>query len=885
MAGVPGSPAVVGRAAELADIAALTPDSVSGHGARVIALTGDDGIGKTTLLAELAGAPHARWAVATEWESALPGGVLTQLLQDDISTDPLEAGAQLLDRLRAQQITLLLIDDAQYCDPASLQAISTLLRHQRDQPLLVVLATPGLDRLPVAVTTQQMRLTGLDTAAVTELARQRGVGLHPAMAENLTRHTGGNPRDVLALLDELPAAVWTHPDATLPAPGYVVARVADALAECGPDGQALVRALAVLGTQPVLADAAELAGLSDPLPPMDAATRVGLLRTDRPFEPRLPDRLTRAAVLQLMGAETSAEAHRRAAAIVTDPATRLRHRVAATPLPEARLANEVAALAQQRGTDGNWAESARLFRDSARLTSDPLLRDARTTLSVDALVAAGDCGAAAALVPAVESLRETPLRNAVLAYLAILRGRAAEAEVRLARAWDIVNVEREPDTAAMIAQRHVLHSLVHGRGDELVTWADKAVELARPDSSAAVEAAAIRGLGLLAAGRPGDAAKTSENLATRVRHGAQTQRVTMGRGWVQLIGDDLDGARSNLESAVATAGLGGSRRITLWSLGWLARVYFVTGEWNEALDAVERGRALAASSGIVIVTPLLEWTAAQVHSLRGDPVAAAAAVRAADTVPHDYEMARIPALLARAHVAEVDADYAKVRRVLEPLMRVRPGTSLNEPGYWAWPDVLGNALVVGGHTEEADAFLGPHEQRARDRNHRSAQARLGYARGRWHGTRGELAAARAAFDESLDLLADLPLRYDQARVNFAYGQTLRRAGKRREADSVMSTARDLFSALGAQAYVARCERELKAGGLNQIRGDRHSVALTPQEEAVTALVAQGLSNREVAAELYVSPKTVQYHLTRVYAKLGIRSRTELAALGPVVADG
>ena len=142
----------------------------------------------------------------------------------------------------------------------------------------------------------------------------------------------------------------------------------------------------------------------------------------------------------------------------------------------------------------------------------------------------------------------------------------------------------------------------------------------------------------------------------------------------------------------------------------------------------------------------------------------------------------------------------------------------------------------------------------------------------------DLAAARARFEESLAQLDGLPLRYDMARVNFAYGQTLRRAGKRREADVVIGTARELYLSLGARTYVARCERELKAGGLHQLRGSRDSVELTAQEEAVTSLVAQGLSNREVAAELYVSPKTVQYHLTRVYAKLGVRSRTELAAL-------
>jgi len=95
---------------------------------------------------------------------------------------------------------------------------------------------------------------------------------------------------------------------------------------------------------------------------------------------------------------------------------------------------------------------------------------------------------------------------------------------------------------------------------------------------------------------------------------------------------------------------------------------------------------------------------------------------------------------------------------------------------------------------------------------------------------------------------------------------------------VIANARDLYAVLGGGPYVARCERELKAGGLHAVRpADQPVAALTPPEEAVATLVARGLSNREVAAELYVSMKTVQYHLTRIYAKLGVRSRTELAA--------
>jgi DNA-binding CsgD family transcriptional regulator len=873
-----GPSGCLGRDAERSEFAAHLQGTVD-SGARVVAVTGAPGIGKTTLLRALtARHPGSFWAQGTSWEVDRPGGVLAQLMQEAPPGDPVDAAGRLVEYLRAAEPALLVIDDAEHADTLSLQAISTLLRYHRELPVLVVLTTTTMPLTLADLAGDRVHLVGLPERTVGALAASRGRTLHPSLVSALTRHTGGNPRDVLALLDEVPDVVWSQPDATLPAPRYVRERTQDRLDTCTPDGRALIEALAVLGEDGTLARAAAVAGLAEPLPALDSACATGLLVAPTAFEPRLRDPLTHAAVLEAMGVRAVAEAHRRAADIVTDPVARLSHLVAATPTADPVLADDVAALAHGRGTEGAWAQAAALYRDAARLTADPVRRDERLIRSVDALVAAGDCVAAAAKVPMVESLRETPLRNGVLAYLAILRGRAAEAEVRLGRAWDIVNIERDPEIAALVAQRYVLHSLVRGRGEELVSWADRALSLADSDSPAGIESAAIRGLGLLAAGHPKRAAAAYNDLSARVRHGAQAQRVVMGRGWVQLIRDDVDGARTNLESAVASAGLGGSRRITLWALAWLARVHFVVGEWDRAMGTVEHGRALASASGIVVTTPLLEWTAAQISALRGDWAAAASAVGAATAVTGDYEMMVIPTLLARAQVAEAEADYAKVLRIAAPLIGMAGGSSLLEPGYWPWPDLMANALVLDGQLDAADMFLAPHEQRAKARGHRSAQARLGYARGRLHGARGDIHAARGCFESSLELLAGLPLRYDIARVNFAYGQTLRRAAKRRQADEVINTAREIYQSLGAETYVARCDRELKAGGLHQARGSRDDVNLTAQEEAVSALVARGLSNREVAAELYVSPKTVQYHLTRVYAKLGVRSRSELAAL-------
>ncbi|BBX19141.1 helix-turn-helix transcriptional regulator [Mycolicibacterium duvalii] len=867
----------VGRAREITELGRRVA-TTSTDGIDVVAVTGPAGIGKTTLLRRIATEfDNALWASATAWETPLAGGVMSQLLQGPAPADPVAAAEELARVLAAEFPTVLVVDDAEDADPLSLQALSTLTRHHRRIPALIVVSVVG--EMPSEIgdlVARTFELPGLRPGEVAELASARGHILHPATAARLTRHTDGNPGHVLALLDELAPETWSRLDAPLPAPRRITEQVDAALDRAGPHGQALCVALAVLDDDATLADAAALAVLDDPLTALESATREGLVGPGDPGAPRLRDNLTSAAVLDIAGPRAVADAHRRAADLVADPARRLRHRVAATPVPDEALADEVDTLARSCGAEGAWAQAASLFRDASRLTADPLARDERLTRSVDALVAAGDCLGAAAYVPAIESLRETPLRNAVLAYLAILRGRSTEAEMRLARAWDIVNTDRNPADAAFIAQRHVLHTLVRCEGEQLVHWADRALGLADEDSPAAIEAAAVRGLGLLAAGHPRRAAAAYDDLSNRVRHGAQAQRVVMGRGWVQLVRDDVDGARASLESAVAAAALGGSTRITLWALAWLARVRFAAGDWDDALASVAHGRRLAAESGIVLVTPLLEWTAGQIAALRGDWAGAEAAVRAASSAPGEYAMMRIPTLLLRGQIAEAQADYAAVRRIVTPLRGMARGTSLQEPGYWPWPDLLANAMVLDGDLDGADEFLRPHEQRARSRGHRSAAARLAYARGRLLGAQGDINAARRAFDEALDRLDGLPLRYDLARINFAYGQTLRRAGKRRAADAVISAARELYLALGADTYVARCDRELKAGGLHPQR--EGTVELTPQEEAVSNLVAQGRSNREVAAELYVSQKTVQYHLTRIYAKLGVRSRSELAAL-------
>ncbi len=888
-------PVLVGREAELADLEQLL--EVGAAGPRLVVIEGVTGIGRSTLVRHLA-LVHVRarrptahlFARAVPWEAARPLSLLSQLLGGlEPPGDHFAAASVFADVVRnLDGRTLAVVDDAHWCDAASIEVLATAVRHHRDLDLAVLLTRPtdvtgdaDAEEALARAADQVVHLRPLDAAAVGTLAARHGVPLHPSLAQHLAAHTGGVPKHVVTLLDELPDETWTGSVPALPAPSYVEDRVRRLLDGAAPGTRALLEAVAILDPPVALPEAAALIDVDDVLAALDDAQRCGLLHpVDRlgSMLLRLPDPMVRSAVVTLMGPARRVALHRRAADSVEDRGAALTHAGAAALLPDSQLADRLDDLARERSGEGAWAAAAELLVRASRLTRDRAAREARLVRAVDALVGAGDAPAAMGFVADVEAVRETPMRNAVLGYLACIRGRPGEAETRLSRAWDLVNVDREPDVAAVVSQRYVLHSLARCDGEELVRWADRTIALVGPDSPTAVEAAAIRGLGLAASGRIAEAAAEYHLLAERAPQGAVAQRIRMGTGWLHLLTDEVDAARAELESAIPTDVLGGSNRISLWAHAWLARTLFVTGEWDAALRTVDDALVLVSRSGMHLVAPLLHWTAAQVHALRGAWERAEEEIRLGDAGPHDYEIMRVPACLARAHYAEAQADYAGVLRALEPLTQPWARGRIDEPGAWAWTDVYANALVLENRHQEASAFLDEHEQRARDRGHRSTQARLAYVRGRLLGASGDLAAARASFESGLAVIQDLPLRYDRARVHFAYGQTLRRAGKRREADAEISAARESYVTLGATAYVRRCDRELKAGGLNAVRGERSIESLTPQEQAVTDLVVQGRNNREVAAELFVAEKTVQYHLTRIYAKLGVRSRTELAAL-------
>ncbi|QIX28097.1 AAA family ATPase [Nocardioides sp. JQ2195] len=879
----------VGRSAELESLRQLAA-TTSGRPS-IVVVEGPPGSGKTALVEEFLAVQSAVTVLragASEWESAHPYAVLEQLdVAPDPADDPVVVARALLPELRRRTAgdgrLFIVVDGADLADAASLKALHSAARRAPTTIRVVMTA-----RNPIRVDLpdlRRLRISELSTSDVRQLGQQHGVALTDREARALRDHAAGNAGVVIELLAEAPETPWTDWQRTLPATRRRVAEVRLALESCSPVAQRLLAAAAVLGDDAAEDEAIRLADVDeDSVSALDSAEEARLLHRDLRLGSKVlhwVDPMTRSAVLELVGMRRSHELHARAVEVVEDEFRLLHHRVLADREPNAALLVELREFAERQSAEGAWRHAAHALVRASRMEPDRARAMALLVEGVDALIGAGELPEANLFVEELEVAPRSARIDATLAYLSILRGRPAEAELLLDRAWQSWDTAR-PEVRSLIGVRRVLHHLAMWQPDAMVEWSDRVSGTGSPDATAALESAAMRGIGLAACGRWDEALASYDELGHRVPTGPQAQRIRMGRGWIDLARDEPVSARHDFEGAVPTRFRMGSTRVSLWAQAWLARSLFRLGDWDEALAVVARASREVAESEHHLLRPLVHWTGVQVNVLRGDQAAAREHLRKGAAAAQDYPMMQIPAALARAHFAEGAANYEGVVQALSPVA-ARLGNRI-EPGFWPWPALHANALVMTDRVSEARALIDAHHAVARERGHRSEQAALEAVLGRIHCGSGDLDAGVAAFESALELLSDLPLPFERARVNFSYGQSLRRAGRRREADGVMRSARDGYATLRATTYVERCDRELNAAGLHT-RRTTSLTDLTPQETAVADLVASGLSNREASEQLYISVKTVQYHLTRIYAKLGIRSRTELAARHVPTSEG
>jgi DNA-binding CsgD family transcriptional regulator len=347
---------------------------------------------------------------------------------------------------------------------------------------------------------------------------------------------------------------------------------------------------------------------------------------------------------------------------------------------------------------------------------------------------------------------------------------------------------------------------------------------------------------------------------------------------LRLVDDDLDGARADLAAVAAAASELGILNTAAYGFAVLARAEYLAGAWDDAVLHAERAIAVNVESASIFTQSMVHGVAALVPSARGE-WAAAQAVLAYVPVryPGDYERSVVAVGLSRATLADARGDYDGVVAALEPIRAFPTRDAVDEPGFWAWADLYADALVSLGRHDEADRLLVPHEELAVRRDRSSSISRLARARGRIEAAAGRPDRAEAAFTMALDTIAKVPLPFERARIQLAAGQFLRRLGQRRRAADLLGAAQEQFGALGAEPWAERCGKELAASGLHPAtRSSRYRAGLTSQELVVARLAAAGRTNREVATELVVSIKTVEYHLRNAFQKLGISRRRQLA---------
>jgi DNA-binding NarL/FixJ family response regulator len=902
----------VGRRRELAVLAELAARARADQ-PQVVLVEGEAGMGKSSLLAKFvpaAGGTAVLRASGEEGESTLSYGVISQvaaaarslgaatpaLLRGELaeSLDPLAVGAELLsvfDTLgRSGQLTLLLVDDLHWSDPPSARALLFCLRRLlADRVLVVVTARPGqLARhgegwyrfVAGDERATRLRLDPLGTAEVVALSRELGTGqLSRRAAAVLLEHTAGNPLYCVALLQELGAGQLDRVHGPLRVPGDLASLLLARVSRLQPAAQELVMAAAVLGQRSPLRLAGELAGLGDPQVAVEQAAGASVL-VQVPGE--LGDDisfvhpLVRSAVYYDLGAARRTALHRRAAGLLSGEHS-LAHRVAAAAGPDQALAADLEEAARDARSSGRRMLAASLFAQAATASAEAGPRERRLLDAFEAHLAGGDVAGAEALAPLVEQASPGARRSALLGTLDLFAGRLASAEQRLNEAWQAED-RSQPSLAGALCDQ-VAVCIMQQRRDEAVVWGRRAVEASEGNPPAHDRARGLLALALVRTYRvrealalleqlPGPCGKlAADDLDPLILRGT----ARLGAGYPELAFPDLSHAAARLRE-------GSSARYAPTCLTYLAGAEYLLGAWDDALAHAELSVSLVRDAGYATWSPVAHHYAALVPIGRGDFGLAARHIEAANAAaPLGGPRAgtvTAAAALAMARGAPADA-LNMVAQVPEEWKDKYFGIA----GLLDWRSLEVEALVALAQPELAAQRLGELEQLQGDDASPLASAITARLRALLSMARGDRAAASRAFADAWKHASGLRVPLVLARLEMDEARFLRQSGQRKRALARLRSASARLAALGARPYMQLCDQEL-ARCQAQPRPDqtRRELGLTAAEFAVARAVAKGLTNKEAADELYLSVKTIEFHLSHIYMKLDIHSRRQLARL-------
>jgi DNA-binding CsgD family transcriptional regulator len=871
---------------------------------QVVCLEGDAGGGKSTLLSEFLGSLSDAVVLQVggdEDETLLSYGVIDQLqpgASTDPGTDPMAVGAWLLDLLDRRQaggqVVVLAIDDLQWVDrPSSRSVLFALRRLRADKVLAVVsmradaLADPGWARFAGGDSrVTRIRLGGLSPADLTELAAALGLGvLSQRGASRLAAHTEGNALYCRALLEEIGiAGLGTAGERGLPAPRELSAVILARVAALPVPAQSFLAAASVLGQRAPMSAIVSVARLPEAQDEVDAAVAAGLLTEGASaLELAFTHPLYRAAIYADLRPATRRELHARAAEVVAGRA-RLAHRAAASLGPDEALAGELEASARATSAAGDAAASAWALEQAAALSPTAQDRESRLLDAAVVLLNAADTPAAARVLAScqVSSAR----RDALTGLLGVFTG-SPGAEGRLLAAWQAHNPQTEREIGARAATSLANWMVLSGRPAQALTWADRAIASTVPGSALRAMACTGQAYALAMAGRGPEGLIALGFLPAAANETPmdETDALIM-RGILKVYVDDLAGAIADLGVAAARLRTGLPSTYPGPCLAHLSDACFRRGDWDAAVTYAQLATSLAQDTDRPLDLARAHARAAQVLAWRGQWAAAQVHVSAARAAAERFPviLAVAAAAVAGAALATARGDLTGVLAAVEPVRATGLLGAGGAPGIFNWRPIEADALIGLGRLDDARIALGEFEAAIPGTGIpgtglASAALELARCRGNLALASGHAAQAEAAFSRGHELEAHVPMPFEHALLSLDDGRRLRAAGNAPAAVAQLEKAHRIFSDLGADPYVQACATELAALQVPAAAGSPAALlGLSRAELAVARLVATGLTNREVASQLFVSVKTVEYHLRNSYIKLDITSRRALTAL-------
>ncbi len=905
-----------GRRAECGVLDGLLEGARGGRSA-VLLMRGEAGVGKTALLDyAVESAPDLRSvrAAGVESEMELAFAGLHQLcwpILDRLGRLPgpqrealsiafgLEAGPapdrflvglavlSLLSEVAGDRPLVCVVDDVQWLDLASVQVLAFAARRLLAEAVLVIFAArePGADLRGLP----ELMVEGLCHADARELlgsvVRRP---LDERVADRIVAETRGNPLALLELSRECSPAELAGgfglPEA-LPLPSRIrenflgqveslpeQTRLLLAVAAADPTGDlALMRGAAGrLGLGVEAAEQAEetelldIGGIGGQVvfrhPLMRSAAYRAVSRGDR--------RRVHAALAEVTDAQT-------------DPDRRAWHLAQATSGPDEEVAAELERSAGRAQARGGLAAAAAFLERSVVLTAEPARRAERTLAAAQANLQAGAFDNALDLLVRVEA---GPLDEFSDARMDLLRGRIAFSSglgsdappllLKAAKRLESLNLEMARETYMSAWMAALFAGRFAGAGD-LAEVSQAAQALPRPARPPGVGDLVLDGLALLVTDGPAVAAPALHRAASAFASADISAEEEIRWGWLgqaaaSALWDDVR-CRAILVRQVQLARDAGALDqlpIDLASLGTDAAW---RGDFAAAAALIAETDAVCAATG----ARSAPFAAILMASLRGDYAEAAPLIEA--TIAEAEARGQgIAATYAHWAAAILNNGLGRYQQALAAAQDARQETPPLYMSMWALPELVEAAARCGNSQLAADAL----ERLAETTRPGGTDFGLGIeARSRALVSEG--AAAEGLYREAIDRLGRTQLRPELARAHLLHGEWLRREGRRTDAREQLREAYQMLTIMGVEGFAGRARRELLATGENvRKRRVENTGELTAQEAQIAWLARDGLSNPEISTQLFLSPRTIEWHLRKIFGKLDISSRKQLRGALP-----